>query len=154
MNKSIILLANAKSLIEAACEACEDLKDVKESLEDAVEKIDDVISAKDDDKKESKVDDKTKEVVNEAIIALYEKAALTESAEVANACIQKAEELQKAIEDIPEEKPVSDDEYPADDVSGGPGDDADQEYIKELVGDDAEALKLLNAEPDSVTIDA
>ena len=93
------------------------------------------------------------EIINETIDRLYEKAALCESAEKAEVYVQKAEELQKAIDDIPEETPVKDDEYP-EYVSGGPGEDIDQEEIKELVGNDAEALKLLNIDKQSVIIDA
>ena len=93
------------------------------------------------------------ELITETIDRLYEKAAICESACDAEVYIQKAEELQKAIDDIPEETPVKDDEYP-EYVSGGPGEDIDQEEIKELVGNDAEALKLLNIDKQSVIIDA
>ena len=149
-----LLLKNAKLLIEAACANCDALEDAKESLEDAVEKIDSVIDGK-EEKKEEKVDEKTKEVVNETIAALYEKATMTESVELANACIEKAEELQKAIDDIPEETPSTDDEYPADDVTGGQGEEINQEEVKELVGEDNdEALKLLNTDSNSITINA
>ena len=67
--------------------------------------------------------------------------------------IAKAEELQNAIDSIPEEKPVVDDEYPADDVTGGYGDGTDEDAIKAIVGDDAEAMKLLTSDVDSVIID-
>lgn len=93
------------------------------------------------------------DIITETIDRLYEKAALCESADEAEVYVQKAEELQKAIDDIPEEAPVVDDEYP-EEVVGGPGEDIDQEEIKDLIGDDEEALKLLNVDTQSVTIDA
>ena len=93
------------------------------------------------------------DIIVETIDRLYEKAALCESADDAVVYVQKAEELQKAIDEIPEEDPVEDDEYP-DETSGGPGEKIDQEEIKELVGNDPIALKLLNIDTQSVTIDA
>ena len=128
-------------------------------MEDVVEKIEDVIDSceddkKSDDKKDEKIDDQTKTVVEAAIEALYDKALLCESTEEADVYIHKAEELQNAIDDIPEEKPVVDDEYPADDVTGGEGEKLDQEEIKDLIGDDAEALALLTQDDNSVIIDA
>ena len=93
------------------------------------------------------------DLINETVDRLYEKAALCESSDEAEVYIVKAEELQKAIDDIPEEAPIVDDEYP-EEVSGGPGEDIDQEEIKDLIGDDAEALKLLNCDTQSMTIDA
>lgn len=155
MNESAILLEKAKVLIEAACEGCEDLEEAKDKLEDVIETLEDVIKDNGDKKEDDddKVDDKTKEVVNEAITALYTKAALCETAEEAEPYIAKAEELQNAIDSIPEEKPVVDDEYPADDVTGGYGDGTDEDAIKAIVGDDAEAMKLLTSDVDSVIID-
>lgn len=158
-SEAATLLSKAKTLIEAACDI-EELKEVKDDLKDVTEKIEDIIEDGKDTKKADKADDKDekkdedlKELVNETVDALYEKAVMCESAEEANVYIAKADELQKAIEDIPEEKPVVDDEYPTD-VTGGEGAKIDQEEIKELVGDDAETLKLLNSDPQSATIDA
>lgn len=152
--ENVMILNRAKTLIEAACEGCEDLKDVKESLSDAIEKIDEVIDdcgcekkGKDDDK----VSDKTKEVVDECILRLYEKASLCESVEDASVYINKATELQKAIDDIPEESPVNDDDYPADDVTGGEGEAPSDDDIKDLVGD--EGIKILMDDNGSVTVD-
>lgn len=93
------------------------------------------------------------DIITETIDRLYDKALLCESAEEAEVYVQKAEELQKAIEDIPEEAPVVDDEYP-EEVSGGAGEDIDFEEVKDLIGDDAEAFKLLTCDTQSVTIDA
>ena len=159
---SNVILLKAKALLEAACDM-EDLKDVKEDLEEVTEKIDEILDGcdtkKDDDKKD---DDETKatnesiiniDLIRETIDRLYEKAALCESADDAEVYVQKAEELQKAIDDIPEEIPVVDDEYPADDVTGGEG-VLCQEDIRELVGDDEEAMKLLQCGEGSITIDA
>lgn len=50
---------------------------------------------------------------------------------------------QRDIDDIPTESSVKDDDYPADDVTGGEGIAPDNEEIKELVGGDAEAMKIL-----------
>lgn len=155
---SNVILLKAKALLEAACDM-EDLKDVKEDLEDVTEKIDEILDGC-TDKKDDKKDDETVtesiidlDLITETIDRLYEKAALCESADDAEAYVQKAEELQKAIEDIPEETSIEDDEYPADDVTGGKG-ILCQEDIKELIGDDAEALKLLQDGEGSITIDA
>ena len=93
------------------------------------------------------------DLINETVDRLYEKAALCESGDDAEVYIKKAEELQKAIDDIPEEDPVDGADYP-EETSGGAGEKIDQEEIKELVGDDEEALKLLNIDTQSVTIDA
>ena len=48
---------------------------------------------------------------------------------------------QKAIDDIPEETPTKDDEYPADDVTGGEGIDCDKAIMDVLDGD-KEAYKI------------
>jgi len=155
LTENAIILKRAKALVESVCEGCEDLKDVKDTLEDVIEKIDDVIDDGKDDKgkkDDDKVDDKTKEVVHEAVTALYEKACLCENAEDATPYIQKAEELQKAIEDIPEETPIIGDDYPADSVSGGKG-ISNSDAIKELLDGDVEAFKLLTGD-DSVKINA
>ena len=57
--------------------------------------------------------------------------------------IKGGEGTQKDIDDIPEEKPEVADEYPAD-VTGGEGEKINQEEIKDLVGDDEEAIAILN----------
>ena len=126
---------------------CETVEEAKVYIEKA-EELNEAVEAEHEEEGYDLVD-----VVTEAIDRLYEKAALCESAGDAEVYVQKAEELQKAIEDIAEEAPVVDDEYP-EEVSGGPGEKIDQEEIKELVGGDAEALKLLNIDNQSVIIDA
>ena len=58
--------------------------------------------------------------------------------------IEGGEGTQKAIDDIPEEKPVTTGEYPADDITGGEGEKIDQDEIKELLDNDDEAIAILN----------
>lgn len=58
--------------------------------------------------------------------------------------IEGGEGTQKDIDDIPEEKPVVTDEYPADDITGGEGEKIDQEEIKDLLDGDKEAIAILN----------
>lgn len=139
INETIDRLYDKASLCESVEEA-EQYIAVAEQLQEAICDVED------------ENNDLT-DLINETIDRLYSKAALCESVEDAEAYIQKAEELQKAIDDIPEEKPVVDDEYP-EEVSGGAGEDIDFEEIKDLIGDDAEAFKLLTADTQSKTIDA
>lgn len=58
--------------------------------------------------------------------------------------IEGGEGTYKDINDIPEEKPETTGEYPADDITGGEGEKVDQEEIKDLLGDDSEAIAILN----------
>lgn len=58
--------------------------------------------------------------------------------------IEGGEGTQKDIDDIPEEKPETTGEYPADDITGGEGEKADQEEIKDLLDGDEEAIAILN----------
>ena len=51
---------------------------------------------------------------------------------------------------LPSEKPVVDDEYPADDVTGGYGDGTDEDAIENLVADDKDALDILKVDKGSV----
>jgi len=55
-------------------------------------------------------------------------------------------------DNIPEEKPVVDNEYPADAVTGGEGDGSDSDAIKDLVDGDNEALKILTDDKGSETV--
>ena len=92
--------------------------------------------------------------LKEAIDLLYEKAVLCEDAAEAEGYVQKAEELQKAIEDIPEEKPVKQDEYNTSTV-GGDDEKPDLDEIKDLCDNDPEVIKLLTDDEDkSVTVDS
>ena len=130
INETIDRLYEKATLCESAEEA-EVYINKAEELQEAIEEV------------EVNEENSLEDIINETIDRLYEKAALCESAENAEVYIQKAEELQNAIDDIPEESPVVDDEYP-EDVNGGAGEKIDQEEIKDLIGNDAEALKLLN----------
>ena len=58
--------------------------------------------------------------------------------------IEGGEGTQDPIDDIPEEKPETTGEYPAEDVTGGEGAPIDQKEVKELVEDDKEAIDILN----------
>lgn len=66
--------------------------------------------------------------------------------------IEGGEGTQKDIDDIPEERPAIDDEYPADAVTGGVGEKIDQEEIKDLVDGDKEAIDILNDDEGSKAI--
>ena len=95
-----------------------------------------------------------KEALQEAIDLLYDKAILCEDAGEAAEYVQKAEELQKAIEDIPEEIPVKQDDYETSAV-GGDDEKPDLEEIKDLCDGDPEVVKLLTDDEDkSVTVDS
>lgn len=90
--------------------------------------------------------------LKEAVDLLYERAILCEDAEEASAYVEKAEELQKAIEDIPEETPVKQDEYNTS-VVGGDDEKPELEEIKDLCDNDPEVMKLLTDDEDkSVTV--
>ena len=90
--------------------------------------------------------------LKEAVDLLYERAVLCEDAEEASAYVEKAEELQKAIEDIPEETPVKQDEYNTS-VVGGDDEKPELEEIKDLCDNDPEVIKLLTDDEDkSVTV--
>ena len=103
-------------------------------------------------KKEEKNQKKT--ALQEAIDLLYDKAILCEDAAEAEGYVQKAEELQKAIEDIPEETPVKQDEYETS-VVGGDDEKPDLDEIKDLCDNDPEVVKLLTDDEDkSVTVDS
>ena len=92
--------------------------------------------------------------LQEAIDLFYDKALLCEDADEAEGYIQKAEELQKAIEDIPEETPVKQDDYITD-VVGGDDEKPDLEEIKDLCDNDPDVIKLLTDDEDkSVTVDS
>ena len=129
------------------------IKDEARHIEFKPEELIDMCSCSKGDICEKEDKSVNMELINETVDRLYKKAALCETVEEAEVYVQKAEELQKAIDEIPEEDPIEDDEYP-DETSGGPGEKIDQEEIKELVGNDPIALKLLNIDTQSVTIDA
>ena len=151
--------------IEDAQELIEKAKDINEKalakLSDAVDKCEGKSSEKSSKDKDDEEEDEEKEAVNEkkaeaiteAVDALLNCAVMAETAEEADGYIKKAEELQKAIDDIPEETPVENKEYP-EDTSGGQGckDDC-LEDIKDLLGGDTKAIDLLTKDPNTLTID-
>ena len=104
---------------------------------------------------EKKMEKKNKkEALQEAIDLLYDKAMLCEDADEAEGYVQKAEELQQAVEDIPEETPVKQDDYETSAV-GGDDEKPDLEEIKDLCDGDPEVVKLLTDDEDkSVTVDS
>ena len=103
---------------------------------------------------EKKNKKESKKALQEAIDLLYNKAILCEDAAEAEGYVQKAEELQQAIEDIPEETPVKQDDYETSAV-GGDDEKPDLEEIRDLCDGDEEVVKLLTDDEDkSVTVDS
>lgn len=162
MNSLQLLTETVSVLLEdAACADCiEDAQELiekaKELNDKAIAKLSDASGSKgkkdDDEEKEDKEDEKA-EAISEAVDALLNLAVMAESAEEAECYIKKAEELQKNIDDIPEESPVANREYP-EYVSGGCGERDDYlDDIKDLVDGDAKALDLLTKDPNTLTID-
>ena len=163
MNKLQVMLETVSVLLEdAACadsiEKAQDcIEKAKELQDKAIEKLDKVSDCADDKKEDEPEKDEKKEAkeeaITEAIDCLLNLASLCESVEEADGYIQKAEELQKEIEDIPEEKPVENDEYP-EETYGGEGKQEDHlEAIKDLIDGDSKAMELLTKDPDTLTID-
>lgn len=143
--------------IEDAQEFIEKAKDLNDKaiakLEKATGGCDDEKEDKKDDKK-GEEDEKKAEAMLESIENLINLATLCESADDADKYIKMAESIQKEIEDIPEETPVADDEYPAEDVTGGEGKPDDYlEDIKDIVDGDSKAMELLTKDPNTLTID-
>ena len=95
----------------------------------------------------------TKATLQEAIDLLYDKAILCEDSSETEGYVQKAEELQKAIEDIPVETLIKQDDYNTATVGGDEKPDLDE--IKDLCDNDPEVIKLLTDDEDkSVTVDS
>lgn len=93
---------------------------------------------------------------------LVEAAAILEEAEGGDAAVEAhpyvdgiegGEGTQDPIDDIPEEKPEEAAD-PAPEVSGGEGAPVDLEEIKELVGDDKEAIALMTEDEGSAVCEA
>ena len=129
------------------------------SINDAYDKmtnksIEDKKNEKMQRKMEKKNKKESKKALQEAINLLYDKAILCEDAAEAEGYVQKAEELQQAIEDIPEETPVKQDDYETSAV-GGDDEKPDLEEIRDLCDGDEEVMKLLTDDEDkSVTVDS
>ena len=83
---------------------------------------------------------------------LIEAYTLIEDAEAAQVVMDKADEVQKSIEDIPEETPVEDDDY--EDIFDDESSEPDMEAIKDIIGDDKDALELMTGDEDSIIITA
>ena len=132
----------------------DDEKPDLEEIKDLCDNDPDVVKLLTDDEDKSVTVDSTKNAIQEAIDLLYDKAILCEDAGEAAEYVQKAEELQKAIEDIPEETPVKQDDYETSTV-GGDDEKPDLEEIKDLCDNDPEVIKLLTDDEDkSVTVDS
>lgn len=164
MSKYTTLFETVSVLLEdAACaksveEAQEIIEKARDLNDKAIKKLEGetCADAKDEPKAEKKDenDEKKAEAIMESVENLLNLAMLCESADDADKYIKMAEGLQKDIEDIPEETPVKDDEYPAEDVTGGEGKPDDYlEDIKDLVDGDARAMELLTKDPNTLTID-
>lgn len=161
MSKFTTLLETVSVLLEdAACaKSIEEVQEIIEKARDlndkAIEKLE-ADGCKDvkDDKKKAEADEKKADAIMESVENLLTLATLCESADDADKYIKIAESLQKEIEDIPEEAPVVDDEYPAEDVTGGEGKPDDYlEDIKDIVDGDTKAMELLTKDPNTLTID-
>lgn len=74
------------------------------------------------------------------------------STEIASKLLGIASALLEGADDIYEENSVKGDEYPADDITGGEGQKPTQEEVKDLVGDDKEALAILADDEGSTTV--
>ena len=152
--------ASAADNIEDAQDLIEKAKDLQDKaidmLDDTADKIDGCEDGKCDkkeDKKEEKKEDTKADSLQEAVNALLTAAVMCESAEEADGYIQKAEELQKAIDEIPEEKPEDARDYPETTSGGDEMKEDHLEAIKDLVDDDKDALDILTVDEDSLTID-
>ena len=83
----------------------------------------------------------------------YIASIMLEAADLLKDDVVKDNSEVKELSDIPEEKPVKQDEYDSD-VNGGEGDNIDHEEIKDLCDNDPEVIKLLTDDEDkSVTVD-
>lgn len=80
-----------------------------------------------------------------------DKEPTNESADLVSALLSTASALLESVDD---EDPVAefDDEYPADNISGGEGEKIDHEEIKDLINDDEEALAILTDDEGSATV--
>ena len=160
-NRAVKQIADAYTKYAADCrKLCQKIVDIKQTDDD---KLAGKIAGRDKAaKKEEKRQLKMKPMTDDASSAdditlaaqLIMEAAqlLSEGAEDYVDGIEGGEGTQKDIEDIPEEKPVVDDEYPADAVTGGAGEPIDQEEVKDLVDGDKEAIDILNDDEGSKTV--
>lgn len=127
------LLANAAEYAEAAKK--EDVRRMKEMA----------------DKANSKKIDKYNESID---ISALRASLLSEAARLLDedaACYVNGIDGGDVLSDgLPSEKPVVDDEYPADNVTGGYGDGTDETPIEDLVDDDKDALDILKVDKGSV----
>lgn len=153
MSKYSDALAAISVLLENAHDA-ETVEDMRVFTEQAKEINDKLFSVMDDSEPVAE-DTHSQEIYTEAVDVidrLLTLANLCESCEESDKYIKIATELQKEIDDIPEETPVKQDEYP-EEVNGGEGKPEDYlEDIKDLVDGDEEAIKLLTQDPNTLTI--
>lgn len=171
INRANLLLEAAEEDAANELEDIENLEEIKEKLEDVMEKIDDVIEdekeeaeeaeeeAEAEAEEESDVEPQTESVIwalDFASNALFEAASLCENAESAAVCIDNAEEMQHAIEDIAEETPQEDDDYNPDVNGGYENEDeySDDDAVMDLIDDDEEVYdNILTDDEGSETVD-
>ena len=154
LNETVNALCGVAEILLEAAESTEDLEKAQEFIEKAqelqekaTEIIDTVVEEDGDakDKKEEPKDkeaekkDEVKETLTETVNFLYSKAILCESATDAAEYVVKAEALQKAIDEIPEEKPEANDTY----KSNIEPEDPEMKEMLDLLDGDKEALDLI-----------
>ena len=161
-NRICSMFETVSELLTEAAECCDTdkakglIEKAQDLQEKAIEKLDGVCEDKEDKKDDTKKDEDDKddvEKLEEAVELLLAQATLCESAEEACVYITKAEQCQKAIEDIEAAPNEEADDY-NEDVNGGKVMPEDHlEDIKDLVDGSAEAVKILTVDEDSLTID-
>jgi hypothetical protein len=152
LNETVNALCGVAEILLEAAESTENLEKAQEFIEKAqelqekaTEIIDTVVEedgdAKDkkEESKEAEKKDEVKETLTETVNFLYSKAILCESATDAVEYVVKAEALQKAIDEIPEEKPEVNDTY----KSNIESEDPEMKEMLDLLDGDKEALDLI-----------
>jgi hypothetical protein len=99
-------------------------------------------------------EDDSIESLQEAMSIILEAAINTDDDQIASDLTEKARELQEAIDDIPKEKPETDDDYDAG-VNGSDDDNSKPslEDTKDLLDNDKDAIEILTNNESNEIID-
>lgn len=142
------VLTKLADILTKAIGSANNIKEIKTATQD--KKIADYTANKMGEKAEKRQQRRDKKFQKEYDRAKAKGDTQNESTEMVSDLLRTAAMLlnesgidQDDIEDIPEERPVYDDEYPADDITGGAGAKLSCDEIKDLVGDDKEAIAIL-----------